>query len=647
MANLTDQELKQVQDALDRAIETEKRSQRLVESIAPAVVQALSPILSKLAETMVQRVDVRPEITMPEMPQPIINVPAFDIPTPKVTVKMPAQKIPKPTVVIRSDNKTLLKGLNDIKKAVIQNAPLPFELPKQEKYTFTRPMPVLLVDASGKPSLDFQSGGGGGGKSVVALKDANGTPISSANPLPISGSFASTPFLQISGAVDSMNVVQIAGNAIAAGAGVVGLGVQRIVLASDVVSSIAIKSIDGFVSTSNSTTTPLAGGGVFTGTSEDMTNYAWIQVNVFSDQASATDGISMQQSSDGTNWDITDVYTVAASTGKVFSVQPGAKFFRVVYTNGVTLQGSFRLQTIYKYVATKASSQRAGDGYSNETDLEQNQAFPMWYNGVTWDRARNGSGTASGALRVVQAVDVVSSVFVNGFTSTVGATLSDSSGVGYSGSNPLPITGPVVVTSITNTVAANISDSSGVGYSGSNPLPISGTVTVSGSPTSTIAVGAVVAGAADDGSAPLKEGGIARTTNPSAVTDGQRVSASYDKLGRALTRPMQMRDNIATAYATLSNGTETTLLAGIAATFLDPIMVTGTNTSTAAVQVDLRCGTGGNIVMTWMIPASTGPIGLALPVPWPQDATGNSWTIDMGDFTNTNLYFSGLFTKEL
>lgn len=50
--------------------------------------------------------------------------------------------------------------------------------------------------------------------------------------------------------------------------------------------------------------------------------------------------------------------------------------------------------------------------------------------------------------------------------------LIDSTGVQYSGSNPLPITGPVVVTSITNTTATNIVDSTGVAFEGANPFPI-------------------------------------------------------------------------------------------------------------------------------------------------------------------------------
>lgn len=168
------------------------------------------------------------------------------------------------------------------------------------------------------------------------------------------------------------------------------------------------------VSTVNSSTATLGIGGSFTGTSESVLNYAAIQVYVFADQASATDGLSVQQSSNGTNWDVTDVFTVPASTGKTFSFQPVASFYRVVYTNGGVAQGAFRLQTAYHYSLTKASSVRAMDGVSNENDLEQVASFGMVWNGTTWDRDKGDyvprnlelSGSISSAGSVIPSTDV-------------------------------------------------------------------------------------------------------------------------------------------------------------------------------------------------------------------------------------------------
>ena len=151
---------------------------------------------------------------------------------------------------------------------------------------------------------------------------------------------------------------------------------------------------NGVISTTNSTTVALGIGGVFTGTSEDITEYADIRVSIFADQVSATDGLQMQQSSNGTNWDISDSYTIPASTGKNFSIGTSAKFFRIVYTNGGVAQVTFRLQTVYHKSYTKSSSVRPQDARTNDNDMEEMLNYSMGYNGTTWDRLR--STTANG-----------------------------------------------------------------------------------------------------------------------------------------------------------------------------------------------------------------------------------------------------------
>jgi hypothetical protein len=168
----------------------------------------------------------------------------------------------------------------------------------------------------------------------------------------------------------------------------------RMVEVSGSEGSKTVASSRAIVSTANSSTAVLAGGAAFTGTSEEVKDYALIQINVFASHASATDGMSIQQSSNGTNWDHTDAYTIPATTGKVFSFQPAAQYFRIVYTNGATLQTSFRLQTVFHYAASKSSAQRPGDATSNENDFEQVSAFNNVFNGTTWDRMRGDTNGA-------------------------------------------------------------------------------------------------------------------------------------------------------------------------------------------------------------------------------------------------------------
>ena len=194
------------------------------------------------------------------------------------------------------------------------------------------------------------------------------------------------------------------------------------------------------------------------------------------------------------------------------------------------------------------------------------------------------------------------------------------------------------VTGITNSVAASLVDSTGVQYSGSNPVPVN----VGGTPQ----VQGTVANDSADADNPVKVGGVARTSNPTPVTGGDRVNASYDDLGRQLTRPIQARDLVKTAYTSLTNGTEATLLAAVAGSYLDLVYLMGANNSDVAVTVDLSPVTAGNVVMTLQIPAN-GTAGIACPIPLPQGDTGNNWTADLPDITGTTVYLTALFSTEI
>lgn len=171
-------------------------------------------------------------------------------------------------------------------------------------------------------------------------------------------------------------------------------------------------------------------------------------------------------------------------------------------------------------------------------------------------------------------------------------------------------------------------------------------VTLSGALTSAVVVGPTVADTPDDGSAPVQVGGVARTANPTAVAANDIVKSTYDDVGRQIVRNFQIRDLILTSYTIISNGTETTLLTAAAGTYADLVYIMGANDSAAAVQVDIRAVSGGNKVMTLEVP-SYSIAGVSLPVPFPQDATGNAWTADMPDITGTNVSISALYSTEI
>lgn len=183
-------------------------------------------------------------------------------------------------------------------------------------------------------------------------------------------------------------------------------------------------STNGFISTANSTSSTLGISGVFTGTAEEVTQYGFIDVAVFSNVASATNGLSVQQSTDNTNWDIQDTYTIPASIGKTFSVPRTARYFRVVYTNGGTIQASFRLQVVFTKYGVKSSSVKPQDLRSNDNDMEEVISYGMSYDPTsdTWSRIQTNDLSITGQ-------GTQTAVGQNIVLSTTGTATTDS--IGY------------------------------------------------------------------------------------------------------------------------------------------------------------------------------------------------------------------------
>jgi hypothetical protein len=127
--------------------------------------------------------------------------------------------------------------------------------------------------------------------------------------------------------------------------------------------------IPPLISTNNSTSTPLVGDGTFYGTADEINGYGIIYINVYSDVASAADGLKIFQSPDGISWNHCDEYTIPAATGKNFSINPYAKYIKIEYDNGATPQSEFQLQTIYKADGL-ASSHRIQDAISSDDDAD-------------------------------------------------------------------------------------------------------------------------------------------------------------------------------------------------------------------------------------------------------------------------------------
>jgi hypothetical protein len=126
---------------------------------------------------------------------------------------------------------------------------------------------------------------------------------------------------------------------------------------------------------------------------------------------------------------------------------------------------------------------------------------------------------------------------------------------------------------------------------------------------------------------PVGVGLTARTTNRTAVADGDRVRAIADDVGRQVVVLNHVRDLVVQQAATLSNTTETTILtAGAAGVFHDLTKLIVSNTSGVSTRVDFRDATAGSVVMSIHVAAGGGGAVLDNTVPIKQTTAANNWT---------------------
>ena len=110
------------------------------------------------------------------------------------------------------------------------------------------------------------------------------------------------------------------------------------------VRNLAVSLLQNVIASSgNSSTANLAASATFPGAGESTLGIVGIQVNFKADQPCT---IYVYQSTDNSNWDIADSYTVAANTGDARTFQATASYFKVTVTNtGSSTTTYLRLQT--------------------------------------------------------------------------------------------------------------------------------------------------------------------------------------------------------------------------------------------------------------------------------------------------------------
>src|SRR5271157_494548 len=111
---------------------------------------------------------------------------------------------------------------------------------------------------------------------------------------------------------------------------------------------------------------------MFVGTAVDCTASAISSITVFcyTDQASITNGMQLQWSQDGTNWDHIQKESAMSNASVVLSDKVRARYFRVVHINGPISQGIYRLQTLTSATNTSGTV-RDLDTLVNQDDEAQ------------------------------------------------------------------------------------------------------------------------------------------------------------------------------------------------------------------------------------------------------------------------------------
>ncbi len=163
---------------------------------------------------------------------------------------------------------------------------------------------------------------------------------------------------------------------------------------------------------------------------------------------------------------------------------------------------------------------------------------------------------------------------------------------------------------------------------------------------SAVSSGGDVAHDAVDSGNPQKIGGQARTTNPTAVSDADRVNAIFDKSGKQIA-VAAIREMTGHQQTQLSNTTsETTVVtAGGAGVFHDLYGLILANTGSTATTVSVRDATAGTVRAVIEVPAGD-TRGFMLPVDsgFKQTTANNNWTAQC-DAATTALEVTALYVK--
>jgi hypothetical protein len=356
--------------------------------------------------------------------------------------------------------------------------------------------------------------------------------------------------------------------------------------------------------------TGTAAGAEYLSTPPTLTNGQMVAFQTNVSGSLKVDGSAVTQPVSGTFWQATQPVsgTVTANQGGTWTVQPG----NTANTTAWLVTGT-------------------------------GGTFPATQSG-NWTSRIVGNGGAVIDGVIGNATAPANMIAVGGVFNTTRPTLTTGQSAAFqSNSNGVQLVdGSTVTQPVSIAAAVTVQQATAANLNAT----VTGTVTANqgGAPWS---VNGDTASGVADANNPIKIGGVARTSNPTAVTNGQRVNGIFDKLGKQVVVGA-LRDVKGVQKTPLSVTTETTVVtAGGAGVFNDVYAIIITNTSATGVSVDFRDATAGTIRMTLYAPA-TDTRGFTVPVDsaMVQAVAANNWTATASGAVSslqiTVLYVSNL-----
>lgn len=281
------------------------------------------------------------------------------------------------------------------------------------------------------------------------------------------------------------------------------------------------------------------------------------------------------------------------------------------------------------------------DNLTNSSDGLLTTGFNMVYDGTAWDRML-GDSTNGTLVNLGTNNDITMATLPDtaaGDLATLSGAVSGTEMQVDVITSALPTGAATAANQLPDGHNVTIDNGSGIGavhiQDGGNSITVDGSVTADlGANNDVTCTGAVAEGAAYSEN-PVPIGVEARTTNPTAVDDGDIVSIKSDDTGRPIVVHNAPRDLVAQQHTSITTASETTILtAGGAGVFHDLTKLVVTNSSSTSVTVDLRDDTAGTVVAQFAI-APKGGIVLDFNTPMVQGLAADNWTLQSDTAVST------------